>query len=527
MPVDEEAMSTALDELENSENTSFRGVAARHGLFYLTLRGRANGAQPHTTAHQGSQKLLPADEDNLVQWILARERSGLAPEIEQVREMALQIFKYRNPGKPDLKLGVNWHRRFFKRHLVITTFKKTKLDRSRYQGLTFEAIGPYFDDLEKIIEKRSILPGNTYNLDERGSHLGDTANGIVLGKNVPGKKRVRVEQSSGTQWVSMLETISALGRKLPTMMIFQGKKPLDAWFPEHGATSRSALEAAGHQFVASENGWTSNDLAIHWLLKIFLPSTQPEDDAWRLLICDGHGSHTTATFMYHCWENKVHLLYLPAHTSSETQPLDVCVYGPLKDRFQREISKLGIRSSSSPVQKRACIDTYFKAREIAMSSSNIESAFAATGIYPLDRSKVMNSNKLVHQRDLESQNTVTEMSFSSMVVDDLGSLSPRTRRHLINVEAAATGEAIIQRAHNQQLQKQVDLLSTSKRKARDKLDPNKVFKKRKEVKKQHWLDVQKKSSEALTQSSQELAKIYKKERKKDLKKRATQGNTSN
>ena len=61
----------------------------------------------------------------------------------------------------------------------------------------------------------------------------------------------------------MLETISALKRKLLTIIIFQGKKPLNAWFPDHRATSRAALEAAGHQFVATENGWTSNDLAIH------------------------------------------------------------------------------------------------------------------------------------------------------------------------------------------------------------------------------------------------------------------------
>ena len=124
MPVDEEAISAALDELENREKTSIRGAAARNGVFYHTLRDRRNGTQPHAIAHQGSQQLLPADEHNLVQWILARERSGLAPEIEQVREMALQIYRHRNQGKPDLELGVNWHRRFFKRHPEIATFKK-------------------------------------------------------------------------------------------------------------------------------------------------------------------------------------------------------------------------------------------------------------------------------------------------------------------------------------------------------------------------------------------------------------------
>jgi Tc5 transposase DNA-binding domain len=130
--MDEEAIDAALDELETKENASIRGAAKRNGVLYPTLRKRLNGAEPHATAHQAAQKLLPADEENLVQWILARERSGLAPEIEQVREMALQIYRYRNLGKSDLELGINWHRRFFKRHPEITTFKKTKLDRSRY-----------------------------------------------------------------------------------------------------------------------------------------------------------------------------------------------------------------------------------------------------------------------------------------------------------------------------------------------------------------------------------------------------------
>ena len=71
------------------------------------------------------------------------------------------------------------------------------------------------------------------------------------------------------------------------------------------------------------------------------------------------------------------------------------------------------------------------------------------------------------------------------------------------------------------------MLSTSKRKPRDKPDPNKMFKKRKDVKMQHWLDMQKKSTEMMAQSSQELAKIYRKEHRKTLKKTATQRNTSN
>jgi hypothetical protein len=102
-------------------------------------------------------------------------------------------------------------------------------------------------------------------------------------------------------------------------------------------------------------------------------------------------------------------------------------------------------------------------REIEMSSSNIKSAFAATGIWPLNQTKVMNSGKLVYEKDLKIPNVLVKSSFSLTVVNNLEDLSPRSRRHLVNIEMAATGEAIFQRAHNQH-QKQIDLLSTFKRK---------------------------------------------------------------
>jgi hypothetical protein len=39
-------------------------------------------------------------------------------------------------------------------------------------------------------------------------------------------------------------------------------------------------------------------IAIHWLRKVFLPSTAPEDPSeWRLLVIDGHHTHTTIDFM--------------------------------------------------------------------------------------------------------------------------------------------------------------------------------------------------------------------------------------
>jgi hypothetical protein len=156
MPVDEEAIKAAQAELQINPNTSFRGVIRKYGLHRSTLQHREDGGLPHSIAHQAAQKLLPADEEYLVEWILALERSGIAPGNDQLCEMALLVLQLRNPNQSNQILGHNWHYRFRNRHPEIAPYKKTKLDRDRYQGLTFEAVGQYFDYLEKIIAKYQI-----------------------------------------------------------------------------------------------------------------------------------------------------------------------------------------------------------------------------------------------------------------------------------------------------------------------------------------------------------------------------------
>jgi len=75
--------------------------------------------------------------------------------------------------------------------------------------------------------------------------------------------RVLVKETRGSSWVTFLECISASGARLPCMMIFEGKNVLESWFPDG---MKDELEGVGHRFDATENGWTSNPLALQWLL---------------------------------------------------------------------------------------------------------------------------------------------------------------------------------------------------------------------------------------------------------------------
>ena len=76
--------------------------------------------------------------------------------------------------------------------------------------------------------------------------------------------------------------------------------------------------------------------------------------------------------MTYCFEHKIYLLRLPAHTSHITQPLDVGCFAPLKTYYRDGAEKL-CRGGSLGVTKAAFIDLYYNARVKAMTKANMVS----------------------------------------------------------------------------------------------------------------------------------------------------------
>jgi 4-hydroxybenzoate polyprenyltransferase len=143
---------------------------------------------------------------------------------------------------------------------------------------------------------------------------------------------------------------------------------------------------------------------VEWLEKVFIPktATQTATPETRLLILDGHGSHTTTDFMYLCFQHNIHLLFLPPYSSHVLQPLDLSIFSSLKRRYRKEIGYLALLTDSSPVGKQNFLISYQKAREEALSISNIKSGWKASGLWPRSMAKPLlspllleNSNKLV------------------------------------------------------------------------------------------------------------------------------------
>ena len=129
-----------------------------------------------------------------------------------------------------------------------------------------------------------------WNIDKTGIVLDIYANILVLTSSK--KSHTYVKAPQDREWVSIIETISATGRKLRCLVIFKGGSLQVQWFTMDNVPD--------WLYTTSENGWTSNSIAVNWLEQIFLPETKPNEKKYWILILDGHGSHISVDFLWTC-----------------------------------------------------------------------------------------------------------------------------------------------------------------------------------------------------------------------------------
>ena len=98
------------------------------------------------------------------------------------------------------------------------------------------------------------------------------------------------------------------------------------WFPEGLPT--------GTRIIPSENGFTSNEIAIAWLQHYIEYSDSGPEADWKLLLMDNHGSHLTPEFITLANENHIRPYPLISHFTHCMQPLDVGVFQAFKYNFK-------------------------------------------------------------------------------------------------------------------------------------------------------------------------------------------------
>ena len=119
------------------------------------------------------------------------------------------------------QVGESWLKWFHKRHPDLKMKKTTGLEKARAKALNQFAVDEFFNMLTDVMKEFHILPGNLYNMDEKGIQLGI---GVRISAMIDcDQQTVYSIEDGNRELVIVIETICADGSVLHPSMIFQGQ----------------------------------------------------------------------------------------------------------------------------------------------------------------------------------------------------------------------------------------------------------------------------------------------------------------
>jgi predicted HTH domain antitoxin len=390
-------LELAIKAFQNKEIASIREAARLFEIPYATLRHRLNGRPARVNLRANLHKLSSAEENLLVQWILDLAKRGLPPRPAFVENMANHLLNLRNSTSTPPRVGKNWVTNLIKRRTELQSRYSRRYNHDRAKCEDIRIIKDWFKILENTITEHGILSEDIYNFDETGFAMGLCATTKVITSSER-YGRAKLLQPGNREWVTVIEAVNASGWALPPYVILKGQNLLEGWFD--GLPNDWRLDV-------SSNGWTTDEIGIKWLTRLFVPAANSRRVGnYILLILDGHGSHLTPEFDHICKENKIIPLCMPAHSSHLLQPLDVTVFAVLK-RVYGGLVEQRMRLGFNTIQKADFLDAYPAARMEAFKAQNIQSGFRATGIAPFEPDRV------IQQLDIQLRTPTPPASRSS------------------------------------------------------------------------------------------------------------------
>lgn len=368
----------AIQAIKKQEIATITLAARTFNVPRSTLRDRISGRTERTTTRANSYKLTEIEEETLRKWILSLDDRGAAPRPATVRDTANILLEARGTI-PVQTVGEKWVYNFVKRHPELSNRFSRRYNYKRAKCEDPKVISEWFTLVQITILQYGIDPDDIYNFDETGFAMGLTATAKVITRAEYYGRRSLL-QPGNREWVTAIECTNASGWALPPCIIFKGKIFIESWFDNLPNDWR---------FEISPNGWTSDEIGLRWLQKLFIPSTYSRiKGRYRLLILDGHGSHLIPKFDEICAANNIIPICMPAHLSHLLQPLDIGCFAILKRSYGRLV-ETKMRLGINHIDKLDFLEAYPLARIEAYKSETIMNSFAAAGLVPFCPDRVL------------------------------------------------------------------------------------------------------------------------------------------
>ena len=368
-----DTMSKAIDAV-TTKGFTVRRAALEFNVPRSTLNDRITGRVPHGKKSGKSKHLSDEEEEELVQFLLRCATIGYPRTRQEVIAVVSKACRLR--GK-DINVTHGWWESFCKRHNSISLRSLSHLSLSRARASNNQVLESYFDALEETFAKYNFTskPSQIFNVDESGMPLNPPKPKGVCKR---GEKNPISISSDRKNQVTVVGCVNAAGYCIPPMVIWNRK----TLHPD-----MTVDELPGTFYGLSPKGWIDQELFHLWFQRHFLRYAPPVRPL--LLLMDGHSSHYCPDTINLASESGVILFTLPPNTTHITQPLDKGCFGPLKSEWKKvcheymasNVGKVVTQYSFSPLLSRAWMKS--------MTMRNICSGFRVTGIYPLDRTKLL------------------------------------------------------------------------------------------------------------------------------------------
>ena len=353
---------------------TIRQASEIFGVSKSTLHDRISGKVIFGSRSGPARLLTENEEEELVVFLAHCAALGYPRSRKDVSAMVQTVLVQK--GHNGL-ISHGWWDSFKRRHPDLSLRKAESLSCPRYVCNTPEVIKRYFDLLEETMTSEDLFqkPCQIFNCDESGFPLDPAKPNVVVPRGV---KHPYCVSSGDKSQITVLVCCSAGGYVIPPFIIFDRKtlKP-----------EMIKGEIPGSWTVTK--GWMDRELFNLWFTHHFLANAPPARPL--LLLLDGHSSHYTLDVVERAASEGVIMFCLPPHSSHLTQPLDKGCFAVLKRCWQEECFSYRVENPCQGVTRYSFSLVFHRAWVRAMTMQNITNGFRISGVYPVDRERVVSS----------------------------------------------------------------------------------------------------------------------------------------
>jgi hypothetical protein len=368
-------MRLALREVKEL-GRSVKKVATKFGIPRTTLQRHLKSGSCAVKLGRYVTVFSADQESELLEYIFHMDNLfyGLSKQefLELVYNYA-EINKIKHPFKNGAA-GTDWYKGFARRHPDLTLRKPEPTSIARARGFNKPQVYRFFDLLEEQIEKHKITATRLYNMDETGVQTSSNKPPRVLTKL--GKRQVGLIASTERgRTTTVICCCNAAGSFIPPFMIFARKRMVNRLLD--GAPPAS-------QGTCSDNGWINGPVFMEWL-RFFVETVRPTSENKVILVLDNHESHKYLPALEYASKHHVIFVSLAPHTTHRMQPLDYCVYGPLKIYFEQAVAVFQKAHAGRIINQHDVAKLFSDAYVKAATANNAINGFKTTGLFPTNR----------------------------------------------------------------------------------------------------------------------------------------------